>query len=511
MSIRSEALRSTKVAGLFVKIGLGFGLGTDFVSVVRFGLGMIASSPGESFDMKTLFAGQAVIHIVLASLVLAQTESAPGAGGDVPPNELRMEWVLRQSLEHYPALKAARAHRKAMSAGVAQAAAWEDPRLGVHVERDGTTRLERHVISEWTIAQQVPISGRNRQQARAAMADAAAAFAEVQRLELEVTTRVRIAFFRAANSQTQLELNLEQQQTLMALMDKVHDKPQPVARTQADLLIGQVELALLTEHRFDLERELSDQRSQLNLLMDRPPHAILPPVRRPTFEPLAPSPFATAAPGHTPDDPARFDWTLFERHAQELALGHWPGLTSARHSAEAAQARYTASRRQWIPDPELLVATRRFYTPSRGSQGYGVGIEFNVPWLNWRKHQAGIQAARAEVERARHDLETWQSETMARARDLVRRAQVAQQHYESFRDEIVPLAVRALEAAELNYLADQANFWELLMTFRTQRESEMMRFQHLTEYWETLAKLEAVIGLRLAGLAGIQGSSPSRD
>ena len=65
--------------------------------------------------------------------------------------------VLRQN----PSIKAARAKWEAMKKRVPQARAWEDPRVGVDVERGNTTRFDTFRDAEWMIAQQIPISGKN--------------------------------------------------------------------------------------------------------------------------------------------------------------------------------------------------------------------------------------------------------------------------------------------------------------------------------------------------------------
>src|SRR5204863_353811 len=79
---------------------------------------------------------------------------------------------------------------------IPQARAWQDPRVGVDVERYGTTRFDTFTDAEWMVGQEVPVSGKNRWRGRAAAAEADAAQVELRRRELELSALARGAYYR---------------------------------------------------------------------------------------------------------------------------------------------------------------------------------------------------------------------------------------------------------------------------------------------------------------------------
>ena len=191
-----------------------------------------------------------------------------------PTNLLSINAVVSEVLNSNRALRAAGARLEAMDARVPQATAWDDPRVGVDVERSGTG-FSTYRDTEWMAAQSIPITGKNRLRGRVATAEAFAAYAELRRLELELTARARSAYFRLANAYAQLEVNLKNELLLKQFSEVSRAKYEFGTRNQADIFIAESDLAKNQETRLDLERQISDEQSRLNVLMNRPPQAPL--------------------------------------------------------------------------------------------------------------------------------------------------------------------------------------------------------------------------------------------
>src|SRR5207247_2691214 len=105
------------------------------------------------------------IACVLAAFLAGMSAGRLGAEAQAHPaqwtNELSIQWVVLEVLSNNPSLKAARANWEALKSRIPQARAWEDPRLGVDVERSGTTRFATFTDAEWMVGQEVPVSGKN--------------------------------------------------------------------------------------------------------------------------------------------------------------------------------------------------------------------------------------------------------------------------------------------------------------------------------------------------------------
>jgi outer membrane protein, heavy metal efflux system len=390
-------------------------------------------------------------------------------------NELRLEDVLSEVLANNPGLKAARARREAMETRVAQERAWADPRVGVDVERSDTTRFFTYTDNEWMISQELPLSGKNRQRARAAKAEAASAQVEVDRTMLELTRNARIAFYNLQNAQVQLDLNQKSAQLLEQFAQLTRIKYEAGVRMQADVFMAETETLKIQEARRDLEQRLVEAQSRLNVLMNRPPG-----------DPL----------GRVPE-PSVPDFNYEAADVELRALAHRPELRIASHKIAAAKARHDGAKRAWIPDPELRLEARQFNGSGARIQEYDTGIFFNFPWFNRGKYKAGIEEAKKNRESAEHELAALENETRGLVHEHVSRIHTQHHHYELFRDRVLPLARQSVESMRISYSGDKATFLELITAQRTLREVEAMTQQHLTDFMIAMAEFEAMSGMNL--------------
>ncbi len=418
---------------------------------------------------------------------------------------LSLQWVLSEVRSNNPALKAARANWQAMVARVPQARAWQDPKAGLDIEGYGTTRSEAFTDIEWMIAQSLPLSGRNRQRARAASAEAEAALAEVRRREIDLIARARAAYYRYANAHAQLELNRKNETLLNEIAELAREKLRTGKRTEADALAAEAEVAELLERRLDIEQEISDQQSELNVLMNRPAHGELGRPLNLVFKPLVLPRYAPPPSLHGPGEiQFSLNWPLFQQQMQSLAVAERPELLGAQNRIQASEAGYSHARRAWIPDPEFRVEVRQFNGAAGGMSEYDVGLFFDIPWANRGKYKAAVEEASRNLATARHNLAALQSEALGMVRNQVKKIETLQNHYEFHRDRIVPLWQQTARAARPAYAADQVTVLELLTPQRQLWKAESVLQHHLADYWSAVAELEAVVGASFQSPSAVQ-------
>jgi outer membrane protein TolC len=394
----------------------------------------------------------------------------------VATNRLSLQAVIHEANERNPSLKSARTRWEAAKARLRQAGAWADTKFGVDLERSDTTRFATFTDAEWMIAQEVPVSGKNRLRVRAVQAEAAAVFAELRRRELDLTARARIAYSRLANAHAQLDLNRNNDALLRQVIELTRIRYEAGARMQSDVLIAETEQVKNEEVRRDLEREVSDAQSQLNVLMDRPATNAL----------AAPEPNIFREFPFRPND------------VEAAALQLRPELQGASNRIAAAKAQHDLARRAWVPDPELRVEARQYN--GSGIIEYDTGVFFNLPWVNPGKYRSAIAEAKLNRESAEHDLAALQAETSGMLREQGSKIATFRHHYTLFRERLVPLAQQALEATRIAYQNDKASLLELLTTQRTLRDTESTVQRYLMEYLTALAELESITGARLETL-----------
>jgi outer membrane protein, heavy metal efflux system len=398
--------------------------------------------------------------------------AAPAVGQPVT-NELTLSAVIAEVLAKHPALKASRAEAEAKQARARQEGAWADPRVGVDVERSDTTRFFTYTDNEWMVAQELPLSGKNRRRAKAASAEAEAALAETERRRLNLARDAAVAFHNLANAHTQLELNSRNAALLQQFVEISRIKHEAGARMQADVIMAESEMLKNQEVRRDLEQKLAEGQFRLNVLMGRHPS----------------SPLGKAVPSELVPPP-------FEADALEgYALQHRPELRAASQRIAAARARQDLAKRAWIPDPELRVEARQFNGSGARIQEYDTGIFFNFPWFNRGKYRAGIEEAKKSRESAEYDLGALENETRGLVREHLKRIETLHHHYVLFRDKVAPLSRQSIEATRIGYSNDKATFLELITAQRTLQEVEAMTQQHLTDYLIALAEFQAMTGV----------------
>ena len=388
-----------------------------------------------------------------------------------PATPLSKEALVQTALRDNPSLQAARARWEMMKQRVPQARAWEDLMAGVNLERTGTLRPDKINDVEWMISQTIPISGKNMSQARASAAEALAAYQEWRRVQLDVVLRVNAAYYRLAGAYGQLEINGRTQDLLKQLAQLSRTKYETGTATQSDVLLAETELARLSETRSTLERVLSDQQTQLNVLANRPPS-------RPVTAP-APLAFRTSV--------------LSSAQAEALASSQRPEILIAWRKIEAEQARLQLAHRQWIPDPQLRIAARQFPgTP--GVQEYDTGLTFSLPWSNPKKYRAGVAEAEASLESARREYEASRTETAGLVRDQLKKIDTFAANTRLYNERVTPMAKSTVESTRAGYETDKSGFLDLITASRNLQEIESAALNQLVEHQIAVAELEAIVG-----------------
>jgi len=405
---------------------------------------------------------------IASAIALALPFSADGA------EVLSQREIVQSALRDNASIKAVRAKWEAMKARVPQAGAWEDLRAGFDSVTTRSVNIPANSFMDQTamLEQEVPISGKNRSRARAATAEAGAAFEDLRRMELDVISRARVAYARLANGYAQLEVNHRNEDLLGQFVQISRSRYETGAATQADVLIAQTDAAKLLEMRADIERQISEAQSALNVLLNRSAQAPLGRPAAPVFIPRA----------------------LSLPTLQAIAIAHRPELQRAQSRISAERFRLELANRQWFPDPALNVKAQRYNDASQAISEVDVGISFPIPWLNGKKYSAGVLEARKSVENAQQEFDAARIEALGLVRDQLKKIQTSAGQYELYRDQILPVARQTVEASRAAYEASTGGFLELITTRRTLQDAESAALNHLADYEAALAELDAIIG-----------------
>jgi outer membrane protein TolC len=420
-------------------------------------------------------------YLLLLNLTLILSLQTVDAGeNDARPvrsNGLSLSEVTAAVLANNPAIKEAFKKWNAARARVPQAAAWDDPRLG------GDSRVRRFVdippnaFTDQTVSleQVVPITGKNLLRARAAVAEAISAYEDVRRQQLDVIGAARASFFRLANAYDQLEINRKNIDSLKQIADISRAKYEAGTQSAADVLVAETDESKLEEAQRDLERQLSDEQSRLNQLMNRD-----------AFAPLS-----------VPGTASIKEAELSPSRLRPLLLTHRPEVKMAEAKIDMEKWKLQLARREWIPDPALVVKAQRYNDAGQAVSEVDAGVSFPLPWVNFRKYGAGVREAGENLGAAEHGLDRSQKEALRLLRDQLQKIETFHHHVELFRDKLVPQGQQAFEANRLAYESGKASFLDWITAQRVLRDIEATARMHLTDYQVAVAELEAIIGAQL--------------
>jgi outer membrane protein TolC len=395
-----------------------------------------------------------------------------------PTEILSLDSVISEVLSNNPSLKAADATWQAIRERIPQARAWADPRLGFDQRAARFVGVPQNSFADerLSLEQSLPVSGRNRLRGNAAAAEAAAALEQLRRKQLDAVARARSVYFRLANSYEQLALNRKNSDLLKQFAEITRNQFAAGERSQADILSADTELAKLDEAQFDFQRDIAEEKTALNVLMNRPPEAPL------------------ARPGELTFEPARLSLETLEG----LASANRPELLIAQRNVEAAQARLNAARRERIPEPTFRIEGDRYNGASQVVSEVDAGFSIDLPWFNRAKYRAEIRENEKALEAAQHELEAAREETAGLVVDQFHRVETFHHHTELYQTKLIPLARESVNAQRVGYETGKTGFLEILTAQQTARDAESMYWDHLMHYNEALADLEAVIGADLS-------------
>ena len=402
----------------------------------------------------------------LILLIFALSSGLPAA------EPLSRDALVRIALRENRTVKAVRARWAALGERIPQERAWEDLMAGVDLQRAGSTQFFKATDAEYMLSQTLPVSGKNRSRERAALAETRSAFQELRRAELDLISRVQGAYFRLSGGYGQLVINQRNQELLKQFADLSRKKYEVGTATQSDVLLAETELARLSETTATIQRDISDQQTRLNVLMNRR-------AGSPLSEP----------------EPLRFDPPrLGADEATTIALARRPEVLMALRKIEANKARVQLSHRQWFPDPQIQIKAREF-AGKAGIQEYDTGIFFSVPWVNHAKYAAGEAEAAANLADTENQYAAARTEVTGLVRDQFKKIETFAANYRLFQDKVLPTAELAVKTTRAGYETDKNSFLELVTARRSSQDIESSALNQLIEHQVAVAELDSVVGV----------------
>jgi outer membrane protein TolC len=357
---------------------------------------------------------------------------------------LTLEQVLADVRANHPEIRSA-----VMSAGadrerIAQATSWEDPVVGLELQRMNNRDLFSYDAAELQLSQTIPLPGNLSRKKAAAEAEVNVSEAVVRSRAFRLTADARDAFFQLLKAREQRALLEQMDRLLVQAADFVRTQLASGANNTAALLMAERERAELRERALMLDREVADATAALNTLRNLPPQQPIGDLASPAGLPALPS------------------LDTVEEHAQ----AHRPELAEAIARVRAAERAQDLAARAWRPDPAVMVKARHLDGAGRAVNDFDTGIAVSIPWANGKKYRSAEREAAKRRQAAELDVAAMRTKTAGEVREMWQRADTAQRNVELFSQQLVPLAQQTADATREGVITGKNSLFELISAER---------------------------------------------
>jgi len=453
------------------------------------------------------FACVAVASVLSAPAADAQLASRPAAavsaadGGD-------LEALISHAISVSPTIAAARHRVDAARARVGPAGARPDPKLMAGIQNQplgreapatfahgvptgGPDPMTMHVAG---ISQTIPYPGKLALRTQAAERDVEAATATLEDAQLGVIRDVRAAYYELAYLDQALAIT-EQSRGLLSNIIQVTESHYAVGSgTQQDILKARLAISQLAQSANALQEQRRAQVAALNALLDRTSDTPIDSVR-------IPQRVARAA---VPDSAGqiRFASNLFGAAAadsplpplatlQAMASGNNAMLRAHEARIAAQTSRLALAERATKPDVDVSL---QYGQRSGLTDMVSAIVSIPLPIQHRRAQDEDVAAARAELSALEAEHHETVNELGARVAKLY--ADIERQRTQLALDvkSILPQGRAALAAATASYQTSKTDILTLLDSQSSLFTYEISYYRALSDFAETLAELEDVVG-----------------
>ncbi len=388
-----------------------------------------------------------------AAAALAQDSAAP----------LTLEQATRLALEANPTLAAARREVEATEGQLLQGSLRPNPEFVYQADDAG------HAARSSTVELGLPIEtgGKRDARVRAAGLGKEVALAELRGTELRVRASVVSAFFDVLAAQelqatAEDSLKLAQRATDITSKRVAAGKISPVEETRARVAEANARVALA-----QADSELRNARRRLSALWGNA------------------SPVFTIASGTLGELPP-----LPPADEVEQRLVSSPQLLRAQRELERRTSLVALEQSRTVPDVTLNLGVKR----SVESSGQTALIGFKVPLPVSNRNQGNLLEALRREDKARDELQAARVGLASSALQALERVDARRQEAELLRNEVLPGARSAYDAAVIGFENGKFSFLEVLDAQRTLVAAKSQYLNAVANFHRALADLDALIG-----------------
>lgn len=390
---------------------------------------------------------------------------------------LSLDTLVAEARLNNPEILAAKKRYEAAKARIPQAKSLDDPQIGLTFEKTkgspfqfSKTAPEDRML---TFSQFFPLFGKLPLKGKIALAESQMIAAEVKDKELEVVNKVSNAYYDLFMNYKERQLALESLQ-LLEEVSKVSEARYSLGEiTQEDVYKIHSELASLNNKILNLQEERKSKETRLNLLLNRPPEALL---GVPNLE-----------------EDASFSKDLDSLY--RLTLENQPELLIFSYAIEKNKFAKSLAKRNFFPDVMSGIVMRGITAGTIGP--WDLMLAFSVPLWFWTKQRYALKEAIANLEEAEAAYRSMQNVAFGAVKDLVAKIEISKNKLKLYKTSLIPILEGSIQSSLAAFRSGKGDFMMLLDSQRMLIEARMNYYGSLVEYNMNLADLERTAGVKL--------------
>jgi len=411
------------------------------------------------------------IFLILIPLVVHAQSEKPA---------LNLNQLIEEGLRNNPEIIAARHKSEVFKQRVPQAAALEDPMVGVGVVNLPTNfsfRDEDMTMKEFSISQKIPFPGKRFLMKQMAAKESEAVSLEVEETINRIVREIKIAYYDLSHIYRATEVT-ERNKKILEDFARIAETRYSVGEgIQLDLLKAHVEVSKMVDELIMLNQREKALEARLKALLNRPPET----------------------PMGIPEEVQFRKFPFSHEELYNMALESNPTLQAMKKMVEAKEKAHTLAKWEYLPDFNLKLAygQRDNGLEMRRRDMLSGMVEINVPLFFYWKQSRKIGEARAESLSVEAQYRAMRNEIQFMITDMTAMVERGERQLELYQTGIIPQVGLQVNSAMSAYRVNKADFMTLLDSQMTLYKYELEYHQALTEYEKNVANLEAVVGKQL--------------
>lgn len=386
-----------------------------------------------------------------------------------PTGVLVLSQALALALTQNPELSAYSWESRAQEAAALQAKLFPNPTFGANAANFGNKVIKGFDgdVVTLELSQLIELGGKRTARIEAAALTKQLADWDYETKRADVLTQVAQAFIEVLAAQQRLALTQQTQelanQTTVTTSARVQaGKVSPVEETKAKVARASVQIELMRA-----QKELEAARKRLAAGWGS---------TAPHFE-------AVTGKLENIQTPAALE-TLRQRLSNNPDLARWATEITQR------QALIALEKAKAVPDVTATVGASKYLMPN----DYALVVGFSVPLPVFNRNQGGIQEAEHRLTKAEEELRSAEVRIATALNTAYQKLEAAHAEVSALRQDILPGAQSAYDAAREGYRYGKFGFLDVLDAQRTLFGAKNQYLLALADYHKSMAEVERLVG-----------------